>query len=74
MPNRTARQALVSTVAFALRQLRPLLRCIAAEKHPPLDGQPDPAVMAAEQIVEHLERSRFEVREREDEVKLHRTP
>ena len=55
----TERQALISNVAYALRRLRPLLRRIAAEKHPPLDGEPDPALMAAERIVEQLMRSEY---------------
>ena len=70
----TERQALISTVAYALRRLRPLLRRIAAEKHPPLDGEPDPALMAAERIVEQLELSRYEVRERDEKAKRHGTP
>ena len=74
MPPWTERQMLISTVAYALRRVRPLLRRIAAEKHPPLDGEPDPAQMAAEKIVEHLELSRYEVREMADKPKRHSSP
>ena len=74
MPPWAERQALISTVAFALRQSRSLLRRIAAEKHPPLDGEPDPAQMAAEKIVEQLELSRYEVREREEQPRRRSSP
>jgi hypothetical protein len=50
-----------------------LLRRIAAEKHPPLDGKPDPGLMAAERIVQQLELSRYEVRERAEEPRGNRT-
>lgn len=53
-----------SRIYYATAQ--PLLRRIAAEKNPPLDCEPDPALMAAERIVEQLELSRYEVRERAD--------
>lgn len=70
----TERRALISTVAFALRQLRPLLRRIVAEKHQPLDSIADPAEMAAEQIIKHLELSRYEVRHIHGQPKRHRSP
>lgn len=44
------------------------------QHHPPLDGEPDPAQMAAEKIVEQLELSRYEVRERQDKPRGHGTP
>jgi hypothetical protein len=62
----TERHELIATVAYALRQLRPLLRHIVNEKHPDPESLLDPATAAAERIVEHLERSRYEVRERAD--------
>ena len=61
-------------VAYALRQLRPLLRRIVNEKHPDPESLLDPATAAAERIVEHLERSRYEVRKRADKPRGHRTP
>ena len=70
----TERHKLIATVAFALRQLRPLLRRIVAERHPDPDSTLDPATAAAERIIEHLERSRYEVRERADKPRGHRTP
>ena len=73
MPAWTERQSLVSAVAFALRRVRPLLRRIAAEKHPPLDGEPDPAQMAAEKIVEQLELSCYELRARQAKLGAPRT-
>lgn len=68
------RQALIGAVAYSLRQLRPLLRRIAVEKHPPLDPAMDAANITAERIVEHLERSRYEVRPRDEQPKRHATP
>jgi hypothetical protein len=44
------------------------------EKHPDPESPIDPATAAAERIVEHLERSRYEVRERADKPRGHRTP
>jgi|GEM_PF-3293025 len=70
----TERQDLIAAVAHALRRQRTLLRRLAAEKHPPLDTEPDPAIVAAERIVEHLERSGYEVRERTEKPSGHRTP
>lgn len=58
----TERDELIAAVAYALRQARPLLRRIVAETHPDPDGALDPATAAAERVVEHLERSRYEVR------------
>ena len=51
-----------------------LLRRIVNEKHPDPDSTLDPATAAADRIVEHLERSRYEVRERADKPRGHRTP
>ena len=70
----TERQELIATVAYALRQLRPVRRRIVNEKHPDPYSTLDPATAAAERIVEHLERSRYEVRERADKPRGHRTP
>ena len=64
---------LVAAVAYALGQLRPLLRQIVAERHPFPDSNLNPSTAAAERIVEHLERSRYEVR-RADKPRGHRTP
>jgi hypothetical protein len=52
-------KAIISGVAYAPRRQRPLLRQIAAEWHPSLDAEPDPPLMAAKRIVEHLERSGY---------------
>ena len=68
----TERQALIATVAYALQQNRPLLRRIVAETHPNPESPLDPATTAAERIIEHLELSRYEVRERGEEPKPHR--
>lgn len=68
------RRALIATVAYALQQNRPLLRRVVAEKHPNPDHPLDPAMAAAERILEHLELSRYEVRQRDDKPKHHRTP
>lgn len=70
----TERRALICAVAFALRQLRPLLRRIVAEKHQPLDRVTDPAEMAAERIIEHLELSRYEVHHINAGPRQHRLP
>ncbi len=43
-------------------------------KHPDPENPIDPGKAAAESIVEHLERSRYEVRKREGEPRGHRTP
>jgi hypothetical protein len=51
-----------------------LLRRLVAERYPDSDSTLDPAKAAAERIVEHLERSRYEVRERADKPRGHRTP
>ena len=51
-----------------------MLRRIVNEKHPDPESPIDPATAAAERIVEHLERSRYEVRERADKPRGHRTP
>lgn len=61
-------------MAYSLRQLRPLLRRIAVEKHPPLVPAMDAAYTAAERIVEHLELSRYELRKRDDNPRRHATP
>ena len=70
----TERQELIAPVAYALRQLRPLLRRIVNEKHPDPESPIDPATAAAERIVEHLERSRYELRKRAVKPRGHRTP
>lgn len=57
----TDRDDLIATVAFALGQLRPLLRRIVAEKHPSPEDPLDFRTEAAKRIVEHLERSNYEV-------------
>ena len=62
----TNRDELMAAVAYALGQLRPLLRRIVNEKNPDPESPIDPGTAAAERIVEHLERSRYEVRERAD--------
>jgi hypothetical protein len=64
MRPRTDRDELIATVAFALSQLRPLLRRIVAEKHPRPGDQFEPGTVAAERIVKQLELSGYEVRKK----------
>lgn len=73
MPEWTERRALIATVAYALRQQRSLLRRIVAEKHQPFDSVADPAEIAAQLIVDHLNRSNYELR-RKSGSRAHRTP
>ena len=68
------RDELIAAMAYALRQSRPLLRRIAAETHPDPASILDPGTAAVERIVEHLERSQYEVRGREDKPSKHGTP
>jgi hypothetical protein len=70
----TNRDELIAAVAYALQQLRPLLRRIVNEKHPDPESPVDPGTAAAEPIVEHWGRSRYEVRERADKPRGHRPP
>ncbi len=70
----TIRDELIVAVAYALGQLRPLLRRIVNEKHPDPESLIDPATVAAERIIEHLERSGYLVRERAEKPRGHRTP
>lgn len=70
----TAREVFVSTVAYAPQRVRPQLRRIAARKHQPLDGEPDSALIEGEQIIEHLERSRYQGRKRGDVQRRHSSP
>jgi hypothetical protein len=70
----TNRDEMIAAVAYALQKLRPLLRRIVNEKHPDPESPIDPATEAAERIVEHLERSRYEVREPAEKPRGHRTP
>ena len=70
----TNRDELIAAVAYALQQLRPLLRRIVNQKHPDPESPVDPGTAAAERIVEHLKRSRYEVRKRTEKPRGHRTP
>lgn len=74
MPNRSHRQDLIATIAFALRQSRPLLRRLVTEKHPSPTDLLDPAMMAADKILRQLELSGYEVRRRDRRVRQHSTP
>ncbi len=69
----TNRDELIAAVAYALQQLRPLLRRIVNEKHPDPESLIDPATVAAERIIEHLERSQYEVLERKGKPRGHGT-
>jgi len=70
----TKRDELIAALAYALGQLRPLLRRIVNEKHPHPESPVDPGTAAAERIVEHLERSGHQVRERTEKPRGHWTP
>lgn len=74
MRERSERRALIAAVAYALRQLRPLLRRIAAEKHQQLESIPDRAQMAVERTIEHLELSRRDICRQDYKTWRHGSP
>jgi hypothetical protein len=61
--------------AYALARAMTLIEHSSdTQKHPPLDGKPEPAQMAAaENTVEQLELSGYEVRERKEKARRHGT-